>query len=264
MADPSYLAKIRRAKEHLGDLQAEIDQYAAGHPYAVRTRIEGKKHRKTFRLQFTSDPASTNIPILAADAIYNLRSSLDHLMGALVARKDRGSAMFPIFFKGVWEEAAPGEDEQRLKERGRWASYVKTVKPEAVAILKTMQPPDDFGKEEEASMLRVVNGWSNRDRHEKLPVVTPGLLDGRLQWLTPSGQRLENRFEADFESIISPNAEIAILPRDAMDVQIEGTPAIAISVGGPERSLPIPKVLAYTADLIENDMIPRLAPYVRM
>src|SRR5438270_1713262 len=117
---PSFVAKVARAKKHLVDLEAEIDRYATGKPYAVCDPVKRKK--KTRRLVFTRDPANTDIPLIAADAIYNLRSSLEHLMGALVVRGKRRSVMFPIFFQGVWEPGPPGENKERRKLRSRWAS----------------------------------------------------------------------------------------------------------------------------------------------
>src|SRR5215212_2557483 len=127
MIVPSYIAKVARAKKHLIDLQAAIDLFAGDHPYTARERIEGKKQRKVWRLTFTGDPANTDIPVIAADAIYNLRSSLDHLMSSLVPSNQRSSAMFPVYFEGVWEPSPPGENKQRCKERACWASDTKSL-----------------------------------------------------------------------------------------------------------------------------------------
>src|SRR4051794_33023831 len=114
---PSYVAKVTRAKQHLIDLEAEIERYALRKPYTVRERIEGKKKRKVRRLAFTEDPANTDIPIIAADVIYNLRSGLDHLMASLAPSARRSSVMFPVFWQGVWDAPIEGENEQRLKDR---------------------------------------------------------------------------------------------------------------------------------------------------
>lgn len=54
----------------------------------MRERIQDKKKTNTRTLVFTSDPANTDIPIILADAIYNLRAALDHLiMSPLVPSK---------------------------------------------------------------------------------------------------------------------------------------------------------------------------------
>src|SRR5215211_1509042 len=105
---PSFITKVARAKKHLVDLKTAVDGFAATHPYTVAETVESKRSRKRRRLQFTATPANTDIPVIAADAIHNLRSSLDHLMSAMVANKDRGSVMFPIYFQGAWDAIVPG------------------------------------------------------------------------------------------------------------------------------------------------------------
>lgn len=240
---PSYIAKVSRAKEHLIDLQKAVDSYALTNPYTVSERIEGKKKPKLRRrLAFTADPANTDIPIIAADAIYNLRSSLDHLMGTLVPKSRRRNVMFPVFFQGVWEGALPGDDKERIKARERWKSYVKGLAPEAIAFLKKAQPPDG-ADETHANLLKTLNEWSNRDRHEKLPIVVPGLRGMMVRFKNPDGTEGSGIGvpQAD-DAIFKDHTEIRAIPDDAVDVEIAGVPLIAISVGsahGTWRSLSI-------------------------
>jgi hypothetical protein len=134
-----------------------------------------------------------------------------------------------------------------------------------VAFLKRAQPPDDGGQDvEDAYLLRVLNRWSNRDRHEKLPIVAPGLAsmiakitraDGTVQAGLGVAQR-ERPFFKD-------HAQLAHVPDDAMKVEIEGIPAIAIGVGGAERYLEIPSHLQFTVKMVEREIIPALSPYVQ-
>ncbi len=173
---PSYVAKLSRAEKHLIELKEAIDAYAATKPYTVRQGIEGKKQKVVHRLVFTAEPANTDIPIITADIVYNLRSALDHLMACLVANKDRSSVMFPVMYQGIWD-ALPGEDKQRCKLRKRWAHDTGTLSDPALTILKGLQPRENTGDEAEGERLQVLNSLSNRDRHEKLPVTISGLAD---------------------------------------------------------------------------------------
>lgn len=262
MIVPSYIAKVARAKKHLIDLQAAIDVYAAGHPYTVRERIEGKKQRKVWRLAFTADPANTDTPLIAADAIYNLRSSLDHLMSSMVPRNQRSSVMFPVYFEGVWGAPRPGEDKQRSKERARWASDTKSLGEPALAILKGLQPADGGGDEDGIDLLRLLYRLSNRDKHEKLPVIAAGLREPFVTFALPDGSErrmIGSRAHPAFEN----NADIRNLPDGAMDVKIEGTPVVAIRVTEPEGHLPLPEFLWDIASRIESDIIPPLLRFVR-
>jgi hypothetical protein len=253
---PSYVGKVTRAKKHLVDLKEAIDAYAAGKPYTVRKGIEGKKHKTVHRLVFTVDPANTDIPIIAADAIYNFRSGLDHLMSSMVANKDRTSAIFPIFFQRVWEAPAPGENAERLKQRGRWTSDTKSLKAPAVAILKALQPPEDAGDGTDADRLQVINSLSNRDRHEKLPVLVAGLREFTISMKSPAGKHYKGIAEPDLASDFAHNDAQLRIPDDAVDVKIEGTPLIVVRVGkdkrGRDRHLPLLFFLEETLPFIEQ------------
>jgi hypothetical protein len=263
---PSYLEKISRAEKHLVELHEAIDQYAAAKPYTVRKGIEGKKEKVVHRLVFTADPANTDIPVIAADVIYNLRSALDHLMSALVANKDRGSAMFPIFFQGVWEAIVPGENQQRVKERMRWASDIKTLRDEPVAILKRLQPREDTGDGTQAIPIAVINSLSNRDRHEKLPIFVSGLLEVYFRWTLPDGTVQRGKGISEGSDLFFENKARLQIPEDAMDVEIEGTPLVAVRVGqdkaGRDRHLMIPTFLDELMPSIRADVIDKLVPYV--
>ncbi len=261
---PSYVAKIARAKEHLIDLQAAVNDYADTHPYAVSERIEGKKNpRKVRRLAFTASPADTPIPIIAADVIYNLRSSLDHLMSALVAPKDRGSAMFPIFFQGVWEAIVPGENQQRIKERTRWASDIKTLPDDAIAVLKGLQPADTAPDDPQTNLLRFINRLSNRDRHEKLPVIGAGLTHIHVTVTMPDGEILDGIGVRSDEAALQGDAEIHNIPDDAVKVEIKGIPLVAIDGHVEGSYIEIPLWLVNAAVYIDAQVIPALSSYVQ-
>ena len=83
--------------------------------------------------------------------------------------------MFPIFWQGVWEPPVPGDDEERTKARQRWRTYTREMRPEAIAHLKWLQPPDTGGSNDRLDVLTVINRLSNTDRHSKLPVISTGL-----------------------------------------------------------------------------------------
>src|SRR6185312_674245 len=120
---PPYLTKLRSAKEDLDRLQREIDAFSERKPYTGLERAEGKRKPKVGRLAITASPPNTEIPRILGDIVYGLRSGLDHLMYVLIPNEQRARrAMLPIFFQGVWEADAPGDNEQRLKERSRWRS----------------------------------------------------------------------------------------------------------------------------------------------
>jgi hypothetical protein len=262
---PSYLAKLSRAEKHLIELHEAISKYAASQPYTVRQGIEGKKQKTIHRLAFTAEPANTDIPIIMADVVYNLRSALDHLMACLVANKDRSSVMFPIMYQGVWDAAVPGEDKQRCKLRERWSHDTGTLGPPALAILKGLQPREDTGNDTERERLQVLNSLSNRDRHEKLPVTVSGLSDFTITLKQPNGQLYKGLPNGTVD-FAKDNARIQI-PEDSVNVKIKGTPLIVIRVGedkaGRGRYLRLPDFLDEALPFFKADIIMPLIPYVQ-
>lgn len=262
---PSYVAKISRAKKHLVELHEAINEYAASKPYAVRQGVEGKKQKTIHRLVFTADPGNTDIPIITADVIYNLRSALDHLMSCLVAGKDRSGVIFPIFFQGVWEDPVPGENTERRKLRARWASDTRSLKAPALALLKGLQPPEDTGDDTNADRLRVLNSLSNRDRHEKLPVTVSGLSDFTIILKRADGELYKALSELTVD-FAKNDARIQI-PEDSVDVKIEGTPLVVIRVGkdkaGRDRYLRLPAFLDEAIPFLKTRVINPLISHVR-
>jgi hypothetical protein len=156
---PSFIAKLNRVEEYLHDLRAEIERYGGADstnvPFTVKVLTHGM--RKIHRLHFTRAVVNTDVPVIAADAIYNLRSSLEHLMAALVANKDRDRVMFPILWRGVWDAPIPGENDQRTKDRERWGTISRAVRPAAPEFLKRLQPPDDDPNKQSPHALRLLN-----------------------------------------------------------------------------------------------------------
>jgi hypothetical protein len=265
---PSYLAKISRAEKHLIELHEAIDEYAAARPYAVRKRVEGKKQKVIHRLVFTAPkPANTDIPIIAADAIYNLRSALDHLMSCLVDNKERTKVIFPIMFQGVWEPSVKGEDPQRSKLRERWASDTKSLPDAALTIIKALQPTDDAGDGTEADRLQILNTLSNRDRHEKLPVIAEGLDKPKLFVEGADGRSYEGFANPNIPSEFAHNEARLDVPEDAVEVKIEGTPLVVVRIkqdqGGRWRFVRLPSFLDLLIKFLMVRAINPLIPHVQ-
>jgi hypothetical protein len=265
---PSYIAKISRAEKHLVELHEAIDQYAATRPYTVRKEIEGKKKKVVHTLDFTATPANTDIPIIAADVIYNLRSSLDHLMACLVVNKERSSVIFPVMFQGVWDDPpSEGEDAQRAKLRERWKSETKSLKSGALTVLKALQPPDGGGDGTEANRLRVIHSLSNRDRHEKLPIIATGLDRPKLFGTRANGREYEGFPEPGQASDFAHDQARLKVPEDSVDVQIKGSPLVVVQVAKDERGrlryVRLPEFLDQTIPWLKLRAIDALTPYIR-
>jgi len=259
---PSYILKADRAEKHLHDLKVTIAQWADSHPYEASRGFNGKHDSR--HLRFTSSPP-LELGTMAADFVYNLRSGLDHLMADLVPSAQRRSVYFPIYFEGVWEEPLAGEDQQRTKERGRWRSDTAKVRPEAVAILKSLQPPRGAGQPGEGvHALLLLNRISNTDRHQRLPVLFTALRGFRLLWQDPTGNQQigpgDTRTPTDTR-VLQDGAELGF-PPSARNVQIAGSPVVAVKIPDPPRDIEIPSAFDQALDAYRTRVVGPLSPYV--
>jgi hypothetical protein len=265
---PSFLGKLDRAEKHLRELEWVLADYAgtdkASRPYTVRKRVEGKK--QVYRLHFTRSVANTTAAYIAADAIYNLRSSLDHLMSAMVSGK-RTSVTFLVFWKGVWQPFVAGENAQRRKDRERWLSTASVLPDKAVAFLKKLQPPDETLKDQAPHGLRILNQLSNTDRHTKLPLVGHGVDNLFVRWKRADGTMVDSFGKATEGNFVEDQAKIHGVPPGAVYVEAIGTPVVVIRTGMTDDhgkvNLPVIDFISNTLEFLREKVMPGFIPYVR-
>jgi hypothetical protein len=75
--------KVKRAKEHVCDLDKNLRAFFDTNPYEVGAKTDPQT-RKLIYYMLSIDPIPELIPLIAGDAIQNLRSSLDYLAYQIV------------------------------------------------------------------------------------------------------------------------------------------------------------------------------------
>src|SRR5437588_200384 len=80
---PSFLAKLNRATKHIEDLDAAIDVFFKTDPYVIRADTNPDRAERSYKLVRHTD-IPNEIVMICADALYNMRSALDHLACRLV------------------------------------------------------------------------------------------------------------------------------------------------------------------------------------
>ena len=101
--------KIKRANEHIQDARKRVVEFFEAHPYDVFTDVDTVEQRESLKITLSASPPS-EISIIVAEAVYQLRSSLDQLACVLAeanGAKDTSQTYFP--FAG---------DENEFKKRG--------------------------------------------------------------------------------------------------------------------------------------------------
>jgi hypothetical protein len=175
-------AKIERAKEHLAELDAEINRFVADHPYKfiVHNDPDGTRHL----VLESHQPIPIRWSTIVGDVIHNARSALDQLTthAASVEIGTLKNLSFPIFRHRIDFEAKA------------FSNYGNDC-PRTIRFLKLLKPYErgyDLGHH--GHTLVLLNRLSNRDKHRLIipvgtaaarAVVTPGPEFGEPFELTP-------------------------------------------------------------------------------
>jgi hypothetical protein len=160
-------AKLRRAEAHLAQFGLVVEEFLASEPFAaVRTvSSDGRSHV----VEWTrTAPIPDDIPLLAGDAVHNLRSALDHLAVAL----ERSSAVLAGHPLTPAQERRPqfpvarseGEFEEQMNR-------FRHLSPATIEVLKAFQPFVITPAQPEQSFLWQVSDLDNLDKHRMLAPV---------------------------------------------------------------------------------------------
>jgi hypothetical protein len=157
LVDP-YL-KTTRAKEHLNSLRRELDLFGKSDAYTLSP--EDDVENGIYRLKVKHEPIPNGIPLIAGDALYCLRSSLDQLVWSLakLTRAYPQGTQFPIF------ETFSKDTLKRFKQ------YTAGVPPDAIKVIEGLQPyhgPNPAAVR--SRLLWRLNILCNIDKHRRISV----------------------------------------------------------------------------------------------
>ena len=141
----------------------EVDAYEHGDAYVFRADVESSSaHEITFRcFAVEREAPPEEWPLLAGEAIQNLRSSLDHVVYAASGGEDR--TQFPIFTDtGKFNEKAPG--------------MLQGVPESVRATIEKAQPYHDFPPAPAQAMLEQLRVLSNLDKHRTLTTIASAVV----------------------------------------------------------------------------------------
>ena len=110
--------KIKRAKEHVSDLERQLRAFLDSGPYKVAAKHDPET-RKLIYFVTSAEPIPDCLPLVAGDAIQNLMSALDHLAYQIVCNDTGDNPPNPsqIYFP-VADDAAKYEARKRGKLDG--------------------------------------------------------------------------------------------------------------------------------------------------
>ncbi len=173
----------------------------------------------------------------------------------------------PILREPVWEiPHVTTENKQRTKDRARWRSLARHIRStEAITVLKELMPLDSRRDPPKEHPLDLINRLSNKDRHQRLPIITWGLGQVRAKVvLKGSGQIVPAEIPGwdPAHRGFKNNASIPV-PDGVVYVKLRGTPVVLIRIGEERSNFIIPGVFWEMLNWLRMEAFPRLGPYSR-
>jgi hypothetical protein len=155
-------AKVKRAYEHLQEIQAEISQFLSQQPYSAI--LERRANGDIYVVARDSGARlGINVPIAAGECAYQLRSALDQLIHQLVVANGNGAKLassrkhqFPIF-----------DDSARYQRRA--APMIDGVSATSEAGIVDAQPWRRSAANPKLDPLWMLQDLNNTDKHRIIP-----------------------------------------------------------------------------------------------
>jgi hypothetical protein len=221
--------KLARGVKQVERLCREADAFENRNAYVFSKEIESRSaHKITYRcLALEREPPSDEWPLLAGEALHNIRSALDHVVYA--ASGERSRTQFPIFTDPCEFQVLGGRMLQGVPEAIRTA-------------IEKAQPYRTFPDAPAQAFLEQLRLLSNLDKHRTLATIASavqhegvGTPEGvKITWQKfatnqplGSGQTHISTFTASFASEVE---DVNVEPFFAYEVRIEGRP-LAVLVG---------------------------------
>ncbi|MGD1059773.1 MAG: hypothetical protein ABR992_20475 [Solirubrobacteraceae bacterium] len=260
------MREFARAEEHLNELKGMIGPVGNRQPYPVSKALETHNDIRqwVYRLDLgLSADLNENLPIIAGDFLYNVRSGLDHRAASLVPAEKKHEVQFPIFAADPLT-MNPSRPEAHLNPKA-WKSWKGAMKPfpESVfAALTDLQPfkaAGETGQPATEHTLDILRTLHDADEHKGLFVADRGVADaeisvnGTLASSTP-------------ESVVLKDGTVIYTSLTEVEVQLVGTALVALGVSGQgsdESPVPGGKKrwrLPYTFDAILDHIAQTVLP----
>lgn len=234
----SWWIKFERAQHHRAEAETVIAEMLSQPTIRVEKSFDG--NRWNYRVHHDV-AVNTRLPAIIGDFLFDLRSALDHIIAANVARPNN-STLFPIYYEDF---TTPAHLTQRLKSHAdRWANLEKQLPRPVFKVLELAQPfivCQIDGTDPSEAALTILSELHNRDKHASLGVVTHHILNPRGFVAGPDGRRVPIQYPGLTPDSMIPNGSIIFASEDEMQIEFEGEVKLAV-VGGPlARHRPLPE-----------------------
>lgn len=164
---PNHRRKLNRADEHLNALDQALKTFIEGKPYSTITEKEPQSGDSLVKLVSQRSPPR-GPSTLIGDILFNLRSSLDHLVYALAVLngatdEQKEASEFPVF-------------SDRVKFADLAPKKIGGLTPEAWTAIERAQPY--YAPDPDRHPIRLLHDLNRIDKHRLLHIVQTARLTG--------------------------------------------------------------------------------------
>lgn len=251
----STYAKLDRASKHLHDLKKLVAEYSITEPEGLTSRFEarvpeeGNQPGVAVRVDLREEP-DPQIPLVAGDVIQNTRSSLDHLINAVVIRNGQSPShrtQFPIHVDRLGPKAGVRDIAIEARASKLANSLVEKLQPYHRVDDPTVHP------------LALLQDLSNIDKHRQLHVIAGYAGKGNIEFFSPLfPQRI-----VEVDGLFGDGGLVAYLPVDdpvltiGMEVYLTHSVEVALREFRHRRDVPIDGLLDELYTFVREKVVDR-------
>lgn len=257
MADPTFVKKLMRAGEHASAFNEAVEWWLEGKPYRLSVETDTETDTKEFVVIAERQP-SDRLSLMFGDAIQNLRSALDYLVGDL-ARANAGGHLMPRVESDLQFPITTSRT--KFKSAIRSQALLGCVAARPAAFIQRAQPYR-YGQDPATHPLGALQQLSNIDKHRRITLLS-SVVHGLMGESIRIGS-VENLQYGRLGPFVDRAVIASYSPADAdVDVQLgQITVGIAFGDGLPGAGSDPRQTLRRILDLIETEIMNPLTAYL--
>jgi len=232
----SAFRKLSRAIHHRAEANRLIKAFVKTRPYSIHSKTEPQTRDKVWYLDNTPRTPPLSISIAVGEAVYNLRSALDHLAWQLVVVNGNQPNVRTAF---------PISDHPAYWDRW-WKNKTTGMNCQAVALIKEYQPCFQT-----QHYLGLWASWlealSNIDKHRHAYITLSGANGGLFSHPVPFAARWSIH-----QGSIEANTELARIEEAHSDVEYGFFAEVAFAKGEPAADEMVTQTLRGLEVLVER------------
>lgn len=179
--------KVKRAKEHVAELERELRSFLNANPYKVAAKRDPQTRKLIYYIA-SVEPTPSCLPLIAGDAIQNVMGALDHLAYQIVCSDtgDKPPRAHRIYFP-IFDDAAKYKAEKGGKIEGALQDSF-----DAIDAIKPYKGGND--------LLWVLGRLNNIEKHRLL--LTVGSLAAGFNMSQVMANNLKGKMDPAFVAMI--------------------------------------------------------------